>query len=146
MAEHRIDAGTLSDFRKMYMPRAVVESRFMKSEKKYKRLREETRFLNEERKKTEERLLELPSILVDKESYNNEKQLFANKKDMKDLVISMDSLASEDDLIKQYAQLRTSIQQVTRKMDETFATKADLANEIKLVTEQCERIYNTKAA
>lgn len=85
MAEQRIDTGPLSEFRKMYMPRGLCEARFMKNEKKHKRVQEETRFLNEERKKVEEKMLELPRIFVDKEAYNVEKQLFAYKKDIKDL-------------------------------------------------------------
>lgn len=55
------------------MPRGVCEARFMKVETKQKKFFEETRFLNDERKKAERALQELPLTYVDREAYNIEK-------------------------------------------------------------------------
>jgi hypothetical protein len=71
--EQRLDVGSLADFRKMYMPRGLCEANFMKLEKKHSKVYNDTKFLNEERKKMERIFTDLPLTYVDKEAYDIEK-------------------------------------------------------------------------
>ena len=72
----------MGDFRKMYMPRSNIEAFQMKHEAKLKKLFNENVFLNQERKKAEEKWETLSALFVDREMYERDMKTFAVKKDI----------------------------------------------------------------
>lgn len=81
--EERIDMGLLNSFRQNFMPRSMIEARFMKLESKLKKLNKNCQKHETRTTTIEETIETFPDMFLDKATYRTETKNFARKTDVK---------------------------------------------------------------
>lgn len=68
---------------------------------------------------------------------------FVQKPQMNEVVKEMSLVSREQDVLKQFSNVRTSIQNIQRALEERYATKDSLMHEVKLLGDIVANTYLT---